>query len=596
MPFQINLDACVLRSVQDYPFILGNLMMNDYIRGLCPLKQDKRIHPQKYLSMFNDNLTNRQRERHPAIDRTITQISCNVQGHASDPRGAGLEYSRWLCKWYVGLGRIRNIFEGVFANIGRMKILLAEEGFDHSSIFSQKVEESIIRSFVRCLLPDSNSGADEAVEWYREALPHNKTHCLELCMDEHLFPQMGVDSLAWQDPGTHVNPGGQTVPHFMQDTFCDNHPAVLAMCFGEGHGNTMAEQSIGRCCQRVIEQSLATLQNHAKGSTTGGKFNLQRTFIDFADGESLYSAVVCSRSYFKIDVSEFRPVQPSLAALNGIALVMPQKDFTSGTARENGRLYDCMLRSGLQKSFKWLIGVRTDLYRCLDLHGFAGINNFRAFAVSYSEVQDHDGALAQCTHPARNMGTTRMFSFWPHNNPKLDRGPVPRECVEGIHMINQALLTFEARAMDVGVLRYLNTVADPFKSIAAPHDTKLNQKAPALKTPLAVRAVDVEKAAVIDLAPQQHEEPTEAMVLEVSAASRIRELEEAVDAQRAKQLEWADRGNPPKRQRTGMEFFDDSHGDDPDEAGTGTQIHSQTWVWGALILLVLVVVTFRHRF
>lgn len=585
MPYQVNLDACILESVKDYPYILGNLMMNDYIRGICPLKQDQRIHPQKYLSMFNDNLTNRERERHPAIDRTITQVSCNVQGYATDARGAGLEYSRWLCKWYVGLGRIRNIFEGVFANIGRLKILLKEEGFDHTSIFSQKVEESMIRSFVRCLLPDSRTGADAAVEWYREALPHNKTHCLELCMDEHLFPQMDVDSLAWVDPGVHVNPGGRTVPRVANDSFYDNHPQVLAMCFGEGHGNTMAEQSIGRCCQRVIEQSLATLQDHAKATTKGGKFNLQRTYIDFADGDSLYSAVVCAQSYFHIDVSEFRPVQPSLAALTGIALVMPQKDFTMRKVHRHGRLIDLLKKTeDIDKSFLWLLGVRTDLFRCLNLHGFRGIRNSFAFAVSYAEVPNHDGALSHITSPARNMGTTRIFAFWPHNNPKLDRGPVPIQCVEGIHMIDKALLQWEARLLG----------NEGFQSIAAPHDTKLNQKAPALKTPLAVRAADVLK-----LAPEQFTEPSPAMVLKADesravvlhgqgGAAPYDPWEEA-----EMELKTISLGEPPAKRR--KFFLDESHAEDPDPAETGTKIHSQAWVWGGLILLLLVVVTFRHR-
>ena len=338
MSFQVNLDACVLESISAYPYILGNLMLNDYIRGIDPLKADKRIVPQQYLSMYNDNLTNRERERHPKVDRTITQVTANAQGYATDPRGASLVYSKWLCKWYVGFGRIRNIFEGVFANIGRMKILLNQEGFDHSSVFTQKVEESVIRSFCRCLIPDAGA-EDTAVDWYREALPHNKVHALELCADEHMFPQMDVESVSYVDPGTTVNHAGQTIPRFMNpSTYADNHAGVLATCFGEGHGNTLDEQAIGQVCQRLLQQSLALLYEHAKATTKGGKFNLQRTLIEEGDADETYSAVVCVGPYFHLDPSEFRSVQPNLAALPGIALLMTNKSFNNQSFQHNTRL------------------------------------------------------------------------------------------------------------------------------------------------------------------------------------------------------------------------------------------------------------------
>ena len=503
MPFQINLDACVLASVGDYPYILGNLMMNDYIRGLDPEKADKRIVKEHYLTMFNDNLHNRQRERHPDIGRTITQISSAVEGYKTDARGAALVYSKWLAKWYVGLGRIKNIFEGVFACIGRMKILLIEEGMDHTTIFTQRVEEAMLRSFCRCLLPDSAGAEDDAVDWYREALRHNRVHCLELCMDEFLLPQMDIDSLEFKDPGTHTNHQDISEPNFMADTFADNHPAVLTACFGESHGDTLAEQSIGRLCHRVLEQSLGALRDQAREHTKGGKFNLQRTLVD-EGGDDTYSAVVCCESYFKIDSSEFRPVQPSMAGLRGIALVFPQSDFDANNIEAHERLMKILsvkrepgtvsrndVRLGPRRghttdeTVRWLSSVRTDLFRNLVCHGFTGIKTAFSFICKYSEGGDHDGAQAMCLAPPKQLGQTRMFAFWPHNNPKIDRGPVPVQCVQNIHMINQTLLDWEASVLG----------EEGFQSIAAPGDTKVNQQAPALKTPKAVRPMDVEPPA-----------------------------------------------------------------------------------------------------
>ena len=126
-----------------------------------------------------------------------------------------------------------------------------------------------------------------------------------------------------------------------------------------------------------------------------------------------------------------------------------------------------------------------------------------------------------------------------------------------------------------------------FKSIARPGDTKLNQKAPALIKPQAVRAVDVEipkaKATVLPLAPQQVPKTTAADVLD-EAEMEVKRI--TLGGER-----------PGKRQK--IEFYlDDSHRESPDpsETGAGTKIHSQVWIWGALILLLLGVVTFRHRF
>ena len=574
MPFQINLDACVLESVSPYPYILGNLMMNDYICGLDPQKADNRIVPQQFLSMFNDDLDNHQRglaTRH----RTITQISSGVQGYATDPRGAALAYSKWLAKWYVGLGRIKHIFEGVFSHFGRMKILLREEGIDPNSIFTQKNEEAIIRSFCRCLLPDSAGAEDTAVDWYREALPHNKVHCLELCMDEHLFPQMDVESVPWVDPGTYVNHGGQTIPHFIHDTFADDHAAVLRMCFGEGHGNTLAEHSIGRLCTRFLQSSLANLKKKQSG-TVGRKFNLQRTYNDLYAEDGVYSAVVCVESYFNIDRSEFRSVQPSLAALKGISLLCTRENSQAiYHPNVNPRLAAIKVAAGTDvewaKKARWLQAVRTDLYRNLKASGFSGTRNAFAFATSYDEGRDHGGVQAMCLHPAENMGTSQIWSFWPHNNPKLDRGPFPRECMETIHMFDRAVLTMEAKALG-------------FKSIAAPGDTRLNQEQPALVRPTAVHPVDVPVAAPaipVGLAPQQQPRTSKAQVLEMEM-QRI-----TLNTQ------------VPKRRK--IEFFlDESHAEDPegpecDPTGTG-RIHSQMWVWGALILLLLTLVTYRHRF
>ena len=86
MPFQINLDSSILETSSQFPYILGNIMVNDYLRGLDPLK-DNRTPEEEFLSRFGDARSSAERQaitRH----RFITQISANEPGYGNDPRGA----------------------------------------------------------------------------------------------------------------------------------------------------------------------------------------------------------------------------------------------------------------------------------------------------------------------------------------------------------------------------------------------------------------------------------------------------------------------------------------------------------------------------
>ena len=88
MPFQINLDSSILETSSQFPYILGNIMVNDYLRGLDPLK-DNRTPEEEFLSRFGDQRSTAERQaltRH----RFITQISSNEKGYGNDPRGGGV--------------------------------------------------------------------------------------------------------------------------------------------------------------------------------------------------------------------------------------------------------------------------------------------------------------------------------------------------------------------------------------------------------------------------------------------------------------------------------------------------------------------------
>ena len=50
MPFSVNLDIVINRTAAPFPNILGNLMINDYLRGL---EHDRRISAKEFLFLFN---------------------------------------------------------------------------------------------------------------------------------------------------------------------------------------------------------------------------------------------------------------------------------------------------------------------------------------------------------------------------------------------------------------------------------------------------------------------------------------------------------------------------------------------------------------
>jgi len=601
MPYQVNLDRCILASSEDYPHILGNLMLNDYLRGL----RDGRLDERSFLEKFNDGEQNHVR-LNGLRNRFISCQSANVKGFMEDPRGAGLAYSQWLNKWYVGFGRLKQIFAALFAHISRVKVLLNEDQFDHKTVFTQKLEEGILRSFARCVLPDNMGLADEAVEWYREALPHNPVHCLEYCMNEFVLEQMEVEALSWKEPGVRKNHAGITVPRILQDTFADNHEALLAACFGRSAqgNNDLESQPIGRLIERVLKEAIKLLLGRA--GQENNKFDLQRTYVDDFGEDEMYSAIVCMQPYCDITTQHMKAVQPSLAALEGIAMLHCDKPMdewfntepfkTLLMARqdllEGGRgPEDVNLYWDDQKRF--VTGVRTDLYRVLKTSGVTENHNSFSFVCSYHEGRDHDAVRKLCMYPAENLGTAQIFAFWPHPNPKIDRELVPIECTRTIMDINRRMLEWRDN-----ILGKKKETEGLFRPIAIASAQNVN--APLAVQPTAVRVVNVETAA--SRVASEIEAVTGGSVRpgSVRASDIFAHVEPELIALEERRVELA--GPPHKRRRIAprrVEFnLEDAHAPSPEPPGvTVTQkaINNQVWIWGLIILLILGYVTLRRR-
>ena len=574
-------------------------MTNDYIRGLDT--QKNRITEEAYLALFTD-LRDVSQRMHHMRDRTITQFSSNVEGYDTDPRGAGLAYSKWLSKWYVGMGRCKRIFQGLMDNIHRVKSLLEEDGVSHEEVFTQKLEEAIIRSFCRIVLPSEIGVDSDAIEWYRTARPHNKVHCLELCFAEKLLPVWDTEVVGWEDPGVDRifarqarfgdlgdatgEVAGITIPLRQVDTFADNQVEFLKACFGEesaGPPGDLSKQPVCKLIERALSAAVGKLVTN--GLEHEVPFDISRTYIQELDAEEMYSVMVCIGTYFHIEQQQVVPVDGTLKALEGISLLHPGHDILHLATGTDSPL---MFRSGtdagakrVQKTFAdleelhqqfdgsaeewavemgWLMGVRTDLYRLLKGSGWEGPMSGMSFMVNYAEGKSHFGVEELCRHPAKNLvPAIEKYSFWKDG---VSRGKVPIDCITQIRAFNTVMVNWAARIR--GFKPIGGSEAAGFLAIGAPK----NSNDPAPIRPDAVRPIDIEVGdtqwGYKRSSPEARGEPELNMV-------RV------------------DLDEPPAK----VKFFSDEPHEDPEPP---KEIKSQVWIWGLLILLLLAVVTYRNKF
>ena len=567
MPFQINIDASILETASKYPYILGNLMVNAYLRGLDDLK-DNRIDEEVFLAMFADGRSTN--ERFGVLKhRTITQMSANDQAYATDPRGAGLAYSKWLSKWYIGMGRAKHIFDCLMDVIIHMKKLLNEDGVAHTEVFTQKYEEAIIRSFCRCVLPDLRQHSDEAIAWYRKALPHNKIHCMELCFEEYLMPKWRVKAVAWKDPGLLKTQDGITIPARQVDVFVDSQDQFLTACFGReasGPQGDLAAQPVGRLLQRILEEAVGKCITQSMDNEA--KFDIKRTYIEILGCEEMYSPMVCIGTYVHLENETFSPVQPSMAALDGIAICHPNEDISAGLDKfadiqEIRKSFDGT-PDEWQRQLRYVVGVRSDIWRCLKASGFIVKPSPRMFARNYDAGNGNtDEVLQSLYYPAECLEGLHLVAFFPHPNQKEDGGSVPKECIQTLNDINVDLANWKNKHLG-------------FQPIAIPVPNEKNVNAPAPIRPEAVRPQDVEVQNAIFFDTGHR-------------VKRVREadiFEEPIPEASLEVLEV----QAPKRQK--VKFYSDVK---PEEA-VAEKVSSQIWVWGFLLMLILGIFTYRKQF
>ena len=432
-------------------------------------------------------------------------------------------------------------------------------------------------------MADRMLAGDEAVEWYRTARPHNKVHCLELCFGEKIFPAWDAPPLGWKDPGVEDGPSGTTVPIRQSDRFADQQNDFLLALFGrdsDGAREELEKQPVGKLIQRILEQAIGKCIS--VGLANQSTFNLKRTYISELSAEEMYSPMVVIGSYIHLADVQLTQVQPSMAALEGIALCHPNQDLTVNwlsSFSDIKQLRDIVEAESLASwgaAKRYIAGVRTDLWRCLKASGFTTKPSPMSFAKTYDGT-NHFAVEQQIMYPAECLRGTHLFAFWPHSNPKEDRGGVPKQCLEVLNAMNAAILDWK------------NSILG-FQSISAPKTDK-NSNAPAPIRPEAVR-------------------PTTVNIEAEEVAERISE----VTGRGVKRLREADifgeRSEPTLRQHPELTRstpslqsaeakrvkFNTQPMCDEKEEGPKTETQTQVYLWGFLILLILGIFTFRKQF
>ena len=482
-PFLINLDVAVHYASAPYPHILGPLMVNDYIQGLDPAR---RVHAKKFLNRFQQE---RPENTYIVADanrqRLILQHSANnwdggmsaraVEGYLHNPRDAPLALSLWLQKWYLGMGRLFKLFDALFSHIKRLKELLIHDGHGLEAvrrIWSVGFEEKILTA----LCPQIwQAGAEAAIEgalrWYRTHVAQYGPDTLDEWFSQQAAVQWPAPVVNTPSPGTMQSQTGVTMPGIVNDQFYESHPVFLEQLSG-------GAADIFSLIARGFHQSLRMLGELAERG--GGTFDIMRTYDERFEADGFYSPVVCLRPLFELRETERDILDPSMRALLGIALLMPEHSVNSfkytglrpmrdkviyeiGPTRDENKI-----NLGWVKEEEFAYGLRMDLARILELGAP------RRLLQSYKDTGSNGAMRRMIEAPLHRIGDGPR-GFWPPQRP--DYG-VPLETLEAIQEINRRALEWRDSIMGPGPygsrygLSEFQSIDDSLGSASEPH---LNQ-------------------------------------------------------------------------------------------------------------------------
>lgn len=538
MPYGVNLDICIARTAAPFPNILRNLMINDYLRGL---QAGQRMGAEEFLGRFADDSSARVAATR-AHNRIIRQSQASRIESLTDPRGAALAYSGWCNKWYLGIGRIKSLINALFVHANLAKKLLED-----STIWNIDVEKDIIRSVVSTIKSGMKrkENSDEAIAFYMNARRSNTMDAMLHTWREHIKPKWGGTLVHGDEIERFDDSTGTRYPAVVRDNFFDTQGGYLISWFGDvasGHDHEGWRSCPGSLFQRAFEESLAKLISRAR--LAGGDFDYRSTYVhDFVD-DGCYSFVVCMLPQIEIFDLPHQTLDPSMQALEGIALLQPTRPIEECVSaihslgvdfeREFGHAIPNIQHVFRKATTDVILPLRTDLYRCLLFSGIVTMG----FAVDFREITDGDRLLLM--RPIRKcISHNEKAAFWPRTSNK-----VPDTVIKVIRDINDQAIKWKR---------------DLFGRVSASRgsDSQANTSMPALSD----RAV-------------QSEEIDEIRLPRTSASVERRE-------------------NPT------TDFRDQEQkelptpvGDAPDEVQTA--LTNEHYMLGAAILLILLFITFRQ--
>lgn len=450
MPFSVNLDIVINRTASPFPNILGNLMINDYLRGL---EHDRRISAKEFLYLFSiEESVELKIER--AAQRFIRQRK--VGEYYFDSQGAALQYSSWCTKWFLGNGRIKNVFDILFTHAWHAKKLITEKRQTgmHNKVWTQDVEETILKSVMFALsVKDAETNGLDAVRFYQKKRESSIADALYITWREHITPKWRVPGVHSEDIQAYDDIDGTAYPRTDKDQFFDAQANYLIRWFGAVGGNT--DGTTWRACpaalfQRAFLQSLGELQELAKLAGLEG-FDVMETFNSDYVGDGAYSFVVCCMPYFDLSAVHHKNIDDSLLGLDGIAMLSPHAEITAlSSVLENiEREYESIYATGIPDKGhvfayamnSFLRPLRTDLYRCLLFSGLTQLG----FPVSFHEIENATDRELILRRPIfKIIRHNEKSPFWQLGTTQK----VPHETLKTIQEINDAVVQWKRSIMD----------------------------------------------------------------------------------------------------------------------------------------------------
>ena len=447
MPYGVNLDIVIARTASPFPNILGNLMVNDYLRGL---QIEKRIAPEDFLVLF-ENTDSDMIKAARADHRLIIQRQADNTSYRNNPKGAALAYSSWCNRWYLGNGRLKALVDALFKHADLAKSLISEKKQTGISFkdWNQELDEAIIRSLLHAMQQDDR--ADEAIRFYTNARGSDIQRALLNTWRQHISSRWETEMIVGEDLYRYETVGRTVYPAVVADEFWNNQAKQLIAFFGDvgsGTDGEMWKVCPGALFQRAFLQSVGELQELAQVAGDHG-FDFRETYDDSVP--EFYSFIVCCTPLIKLSAIKGGRLDDSLIGLEGISLLCPTKPITeikgvldalgAEYEREHGRQIPNIGGVWTKGCEEVLFPLRIDLYRCLLFSGLAQLN----FAVDYRTIEDGDRVMLM--RPIQKcLNHNEKAPFWPVGTTQK----VPTACLKTIQEINDSAVSWKRSLMHHG--------------------------------------------------------------------------------------------------------------------------------------------------